>query len=304
MNKTKIEWVKNPDGTQAYTWNPITGCLNHINGMCKGGNFPCYAYGIANGRVRNLYLANKNWDTRTPEGYEGYPNLDPFYPRFWHERMAGKFSYYGKKKQGIFVCDMSDMFGIGIPEQWTRDILKIIDGYPQHRFYLLTKQPQNLPQWSPFPDHCYVGVTVCNDGMMTLALTNLANVEAKVRYLSIEPQLGFISMKSHQIKGIVDWIILGALTGTKQELLSLKAAAPLTLMPYGKKWTLQPNPRWVHEIICACREAGIPYFLKDNLRKCLPIEAPYYRMPGTFIQERGFSYKSDKPVLIQEMPRE
>ena len=28
MNKTPIEWVKNPDGSQGYTSNPITGCLN------------------------------------------------------------------------------------------------------------------------------------------------------------------------------------------------------------------------------------------------------------------------------------
>lgn len=49
MNETNIEWVKNPDGSQGYTWNPITGCLNHDNGLCKGGGFPCYAYKLANG---------------------------------------------------------------------------------------------------------------------------------------------------------------------------------------------------------------------------------------------------------------
>jgi len=60
-------WVRNPimespelDPTQAssyelgWTYNPITGCLNHVNGLCKGGGFPCYAYRLANGRLKQL----------------------------------------------------------------------------------------------------------------------------------------------------------------------------------------------------------------------------------------------------------
>jgi DNA repair photolyase len=40
MNKTEIEWVKNPDGTKGYTWNPVTGCLHNC--------WYCYAAKIAN----------------------------------------------------------------------------------------------------------------------------------------------------------------------------------------------------------------------------------------------------------------
>ena len=49
MNRTKIEWVKNPDGSQGYTWNPITGCLN--------GCEYCYARKLANTRLKERYLA-------------------------------------------------------------------------------------------------------------------------------------------------------------------------------------------------------------------------------------------------------
>ena len=111
MNRTQIEWVKNPDGTQGYTWNPITGCLNHINGMCKGGNFPCYAYKLAKGRLRKRYLDNIN----TPDIYQSFEynqnSVDPFYPRLWMNRLANYSltnSWYDSK--GIFVCDMSDLF--------------------------------------------------------------------------------------------------------------------------------------------------------------------------------------------------
>ncbi|KKL45038.1 hypothetical protein LCGC14_2359710, partial [marine sediment metagenome] len=134
MNKTQIEWVKNPDGTLGYTWNPITGCLNHVNGMCKGGGFPCYAYRLANGRLRERYLANKNRATLTLLKDVGAHNDDPFYSRFWPERMDDFNNLFAinepnfsrrlpKKPRGIFVCDMSDLFGMGIPEKWTRDVL-------------------------------------------------------------------------------------------------------------------------------------------------------------------------------------
>ena len=194
MNRTKIEWVKNPDGSQGYTWNPITGCLNHVNGLCKGGGFPYYAYKLANGRLKPLYLANKNWDTRTPEGYDDYPNLDPFYPRFWDNKLREGIFDLGRKPKGIFVCDMSDLFGIGIPDMWTKKVLAVCNVYPQHRFYLLTKQPQNLIKFSPFPPNVYLGVTVTNQEMFDKAICYLKMVDAKVKFLSMEPLLGRINL--------------------------------------------------------------------------------------------------------------
>ncbi|GAI24026.1 unnamed protein product, partial [marine sediment metagenome] len=55
MNKQgehSIEWTN-------YTLNQFTGCLNHTDGLCKGGGFPCYAHKIAN-RFKERYLVNKN----------------------------------------------------------------------------------------------------------------------------------------------------------------------------------------------------------------------------------------------------
>lgn len=37
LNKTKIEWVRNPDGTQGYSWNPIKG-------WCPNNCPYCYAH--------------------------------------------------------------------------------------------------------------------------------------------------------------------------------------------------------------------------------------------------------------------
>lgn len=257
MNKTKIEWVKNPDGTQGYTWNPITGCLNHLGGLCKGGGFPCYAYGLAHGRLKPVYLANETIAEPNPEldfwmGKDGI-YTDPFYPRLWPKRMIEQFGDYGIPK-GIFVCDMGELFGDWIPQEWVARLFERISKpwYQEHRFYFLTKQPQNLAKWSPFPDNCWVGVTACNFKMFGEALFYLSDVEAKVKYISFEPLLGEIV--SSQAGGYnqdclknLDWLIIGAQT-----------------KPYKP-----PRKEWVDEIVEAADRVGIPVFLKDNLRPVL-----------------------------------
>ncbi len=204
MNKTSIKWAKNPDGTPGYTWNPITGCLN--------GCEYCYARHLANTRLKERYLANKNWDTSlVPQSYEGYPNIDPFYPRFWEDRLEPvgltggnkrphSYGYLGgfrdHKPKGIFVCDMSDLFGIGIPQEWTERVMGTIKKCPDHRFYLLTKQPQNLIKFSPFPSNVYLGVSATNQRQFDEAVTYLKEVEATVKFISFEPLLERIDVSS------------------------------------------------------------------------------------------------------------
>ena len=253
MNKTLIGTVKNPDGTQGYTWNPITGCLNHVNGMCKGGNFPCYAYRLANTRLKEMYLDwsfHMDWATycEIPQIEVEQMHKDPFYPRFWQDKMWLHELVGSKRKaKGIFVCNMSDLFGIGIPEDWTRRILTVISKHPRHRFYLLTKQPQNLVKFSPFPDHVYVGVTATDLWYYSRALGFLRDVVAPIKYLSLEPLLGQLSPSpvALRLSGI-KWVIIGGLSG---------------------KQPFYPPEKWIQEIEEAADKARIPVFEKHNLRK-------------------------------------
>ena len=276
IQKTSIEWGKNPDGTQGYTWNPITGCLNHINGMCKGGNFPCYAASLANGRLKPRYLANKNISPTFIFG-EKLANRaynDPFFPRFWPERLNSGMIDRGNK--GIFVCDMSDLFGIGIPDEWTRRVLQRIREKTNHRFYLLTKQPQNLAKFSPFPDNCYVGVTATNTEMFYEACYELKYVKAKVKYLSLEPLIDFDErtdtldmlnwIKNWLGEGGINWVILGAMTCSGGDLAKVSSQFPeLTPKPFGNRYVLLPKIEWVEEIVNAADKASVKVFLKDNL---------------------------------------
>jgi len=154
-------------------------------------------------------------------------------------------------------------------------------GCTQHRFYLLTKQPQNLHKWI-FPENCWVGVTVCNQEMADEYIPHLLRVDAAVRFVSIEPMLGPIDLEKNisehaLIKPIafLDLIIIGSQT----------------------KPTVMPRIEWVSEIVQAADRAGVKVFLKDSLLlKTLPVVAPYWT---------GLSGLSDEHLTAkyrQEMP--
>ena len=271
MNKTRIEWAKNPDGTPGYTWNPITGCLN--------GCPYCYARKLAHGRLKPLYLGHPHVANESDQADKKVDQLfDPFYPRFWEERLDEIWDLArGKhlKARGIFVCDMGDLFGIGIPEKWTRDILKAIEHAKPHRFYLLTKQPQNLPR--EFPENCWVGLTLTDFNGATHKLADFLLVKATLKFLSLEPLLGrFPAMAVN--RDWFQWLIIG-----QQTPVSART---------------EPKIEDLREIVEAADKAGIPVFLKDNLK---PLLCSNVNGQDVIEAHNLWAFKEFK--LRQEMPK-
>lgn len=144
LTKTGVEWVLNPvTGTRGYSYNPLTGCKG-VNGVhCPY----CYAKKLAETRMR---------------GRCGYPADNPFEPT-WHE---DKLTAPLKKRipSGIFTCDMSDLFGNWVPEEYIREVLLMITKCPQHVFYLLTKNPARYREFVDiWPTNAWAGATVDKD---------------------------------------------------------------------------------------------------------------------------------------------
>jgi len=237
MNKTKIEWVKNPDGSQGFTLNSKTGCLN--------GCPYCYARKLANGRLRSRYLADDNTIMLFSDGSapRKLKVTDPFYPRWWPERLEQIRER--KKPAGIFLDDMSDWMGDYWPEKWTEQELQVMRDCPQHRIYTLTKQPQTLIKFSPFPDNCWVGVTITDRMQAHLASSCLPEIQTTVKFISFEPLLDDVmqALYCETLIRSANWLIIGSQT------------KPLKHSPF----------EWVEEIVNAADRAGVPVFIKPPL---------------------------------------
>jgi len=273
MQLTNIPWVFNPDGSRpGYSLNIITGCENHVDGMCLGGDFPCYAYKLANGRVKNHYL---NGDYLLPPTSYPCGLNDPFYPRFWPDRLQElvkrNHAKHIKDQRGIFVCDMSDLFGIGVPGDWTVRVLDAIRQnviYPGDRFYILTKQYYTMTKYSSFPENCVVGMTATKLKYLKLALEHMKNIQAKVKFLSLEPLLEDMSdwtpggfSQSAFAEALndsgVNWVITGCQT------------KPLKLPPSALHATLGSVPIALKHVLASCSQAGVPVLVKPPLSKML-----------------------------------
>ena len=144
--------------------------------------------------------------------------------------------------------------------------------------------------WSPFPDNCWVGVTATDTNKAISACYELQDIEASVKYLSLEPLLGWILSPewaehptlSQEIKDAgINWLIVGAQS-----------------KPYKA-----PDLAWVEEIAKAATQARIPLFVKDNLEKaCLEVTK---KELGQFSFWEKVSHSSGELVgvqLKQEIP--
>ncbi len=223
MNKTRIEWCD-------YTINPVKGlCPMH----CK--NLEGYEYCYAAGE-RGLYKRFK-WN----------PEIRFDADELLKTRISDHESYR------IFWGSTMELFGNWINPAWLQSIFNYIyteNDLNTHIF--LTKQPQNLIKWSPFPENCWVGVSVCDEKMLEVAGAALGKTRATIRFLSVEPMLGRLDVNylgALLVTGWVNWLIIGQQTPVKKATM--------------------PKVGWVEEIVQTADKENIPVFLKDNLISCV-----------------------------------
>jgi protein gp37 len=228
LTKTGIEYLN-------YCWNFYTGCENKQRGICPVPD--CWAASMAK---------------RFGRSFE--PTLHP-------EKLLDPLKHKAPAKIG--VCFTGDLFGEcvnpneRIELEWVEyqdyftlaeNVFKVMDLCPQHQFYFLTKNPAGYQKWGKFPDNCFIGATVCNDGMFVMAMPRLFHMEAKYKWLSIEPLMGRIDIPPKYLTDAgISWVVIGGFSGGKNP----------------------PKIEWIEEIVSACDEAGIKVWLKDNLKSYL-----------------------------------
>jgi Bacteriophage protein gp37 len=174
---------------------------------------------------------------------------------------------------------MGDLFGEYIPANRIRDILAVCEECKQHTFLFLTKNPRRYIEFIKFKEHanridfpsnCWVGTTVTNQKDADERIPFLLQAKTDIRFVSIEPILGQIDVNrffpysdycpAHDYGDPgyppkecafcehhpgIDWVIIGAMTGHS---------------------AVKPKPEWVESIIEQARSAGVPLFIKDNVK--------------------------------------
>lgn len=209
---SKIEWTEQ-------TWNPVTGCTK-VSPGCKH----CYAETMAH-RLKAM-------------GASGYDR--GFKLTLQPDRLEQPL----KRKRATvwFVNSMSDLFHKEIPDAYIDRVFDSIRETPQHTYQILTKRSERLPQYfanRAVPDNVWLGVSVENRKYGKPRIDDLRQVQAQIRFLSVEPlleDLGEINLKN------IHWVIVGGESGSK--------ARPM-------------KPEWARRIKQQCEEAGVAYFFKQ-----------------------------------------
>lgn len=208
-DKSDIEW------TDA-TWNPMTGC-SKISAGCAN----CYSERIV-----------KRWGGSFK--YKFHPN-SLAQPGDW------------KKPRKIFVCSMSDLFQEEASDEEIRQVFEAMGAGPQHTYQILTKRIERVMEWHlkrptriNLPSNIWIGTSVENQEMARRRIPELIKVRAKIRFLSVEPMLGPVSIYSWRKD--IQWVIVGGESGPK--------ARPL-------------KPDWVRALRGECKALGIPFFFKQ-----------------------------------------
>lgn len=209
---SKIEWTEE-------TWNPTTGC-NKVSAGCKN----CYAEVMAN-RLKAM-------------GAPGYKNGFEF--TIMPERLEQPIRK--KKSTKYFVNSMSDLFHEDMPIEFLDKIMGVIDLTPQHIYQILTKREDSMFEYFSnrhVPENIWLGVSVENKKHGVPRIDKLRNINATIKFLSVEPLLEDIG--KIDLTGI-DWVIVGGESGVNAR-------------PMKKEWALNVK----HQ----CEEQNVAFFFKQ-----------------------------------------
>jgi len=247
---TKIEWA-------THTFNPWEGCQK-VGPGCDH----CYA------ETRNARFGGGqaiNWGPGAPRRRTSEANWGM--PRRWNAEHEAFFAQHGHR-QRVFCASLADVFDIAVDPQWRADLFELIAETPNLDWLLLTKRIGNARgmihdaaamaevqrgmQW-PWPN-VWLGATIVNQDEADRDIPKLLDVPARVRFLSMEPLLGPVSLRGHLrsmgncgpggpawVPGI-DWVIVGGESGP--------GARPM-------------SPDWARSLRDQCESAEVPFLFKQ-----------------------------------------
>lgn len=213
MKTTKIDWCD-------CTINPVVGCRN--------GCPYCYAE-----KLNKRFGFIPNWRE----------------PQFFPERLKALES---KTPKTIFMDSMSDVSWW--QEEWGSEVFKAMQNNPQHSYIFLTKggtYPAGIHSiWTL--RSIRENISGIRNIFIGHSITNNKQFDCSWHYdfLSIEPILEPIDLKSIEHSLYIKSVIIGAETGNR-------------------KGKVIPNKEWITDIVKHCDAAHVRVFMKESLRQIM-----------------------------------
>ena len=195
-------------------------------------------------------------------------------PNCWNQVDCGR--------SRVFCASLSDWLDGEAPIEWLADLLELIHETPNLDWLLLTKRPENWatrigqiaderdPNWKPstrfpqisnvakfwltgqlVPQNVWLGVSVENQEQADKRIPILEQIPAKVRFLSVEPQLDHVSFRTPADLLNIHWVICGGESGQNKRPFVVD---------------------WGYSLRDQCKEAGVAFFMKQ-IDKVRPIPA-------------------------------
>jgi len=218
---SKIEWT-------THTFNPWWGCIK-VSEACKH----CYAESWAK------RVGQQVWGPKADRRFFGDDHWKQ--PLRWNAQAEG-----ASVRPRVFCASMADVFEDRDHLAPHRDRLwDLIEETPNLDWLLLTKRPQNVARFarwgSSWPTNVWLGTTVELQTRAEELLPYLAEIPAKVRFISAEPLLGPLDL-TRWIGSTIDWVITGGESGPK--------ARPA-------------SPAWFRSLMIQCMEKNVPFHFKQ-----------------------------------------
>jgi len=231
--QSKIHW------TDA-TWNPTTGCDRTAFPGCDH----CYALDLAASLKRR---GNRRYQV------DGDPRTSgPGFGLTLHRDVLDKPRHWRDPKM-VFVNSMSDLGHPGIPDDFLFALFDVMAETSRHTYQILTKRPHRLRAFlegyychpSAFGDplpNVWIGTSVAVQNDADRLVPELLRIPAAVPFISAEPLLGPITLRSEWLRDL-SWLIAGGESGTEHRLMDLD---------------------WARSLRDQCVGAGVAFFYKQG----------------------------------------
>ena len=237
MKHSNIEWT-------THTFNPWIGCTKVSPGCAH-----CYA------ETLNKRMGWTQWGDAGERFRTSPHNWNE--PRRWN-REAAKTG----RRARVFCASLADWLDYKAPTAWRVELLDLIEATPHLDWLLLTKRPES---WSArmheamaagsklahawlngeAPGNVLIGTSIEDQQRAEERMPEIAEIPARVKFLSVEPLVGPLDLSYWLTASIVpqiQWVIVGGESG------------------FGAR---EMKPEWVRALRDECAMAGVAFFFKQ-----------------------------------------